>query len=246
MRGITSEAFKRIELESQSWEYASEMVLKSVCLALDTVEVPVRFLREPEGRASHLKRNGWREPWRAGWINLKAMFLYGADFFLLRPGLFLLALGLLLSLPVSFGPVHAGPIELSMNWQMLGQTLAVLGLQSAYLGSIVQVLYNYSPRRTAKWLRTFEYNRTMTIAFGLIAAGIALCVPLCTQYVRLGLRLPHGISVLPNHLAATGLLLLIFGFLTFCNTLVLHAVNLRVKPRLLGKIENSIACKIAS
>ena len=107
MRGITREALERIELESQSWEYASEMVLKSVCLALDTVEVPVRFLREPEGRSSHLKRNGWREPWRAGWINLKAMFLYGADFFLLRPGLFLLVLGLLLSLPVSFGPVAA-------------------------------------------------------------------------------------------------------------------------------------------
>jgi glycosyltransferase involved in cell wall biosynthesis len=246
MRGMTRDALERIELESQSWQYASEMVLKSVCLSLDTVEVPVRFLREPEGRSSHMKRNGWREPWRAGWINLQAMLLYGADFFLLRPGLFLLAVGLLLSLPVSLGPVSAGPIVLSMNWMMLGQTLAVLGLQSIYLGGIVQVLYNYSPVRTARWLRLLPYNRTMTIAAGLTAAGIALCVPLCVQYVRMGLRLPHGIGVLPNHLAATGLLFLIFGFLTFCNTLVLHAVYLRVKPRLFSKIERSLTCKIAS
>jgi glycosyltransferase involved in cell wall biosynthesis len=147
MRGMTKEALERIELESQSWEYASEMVLKSVCLRLETVEVPVRFLKEPEGRVSHLKRNGWLEPWRAGWINLKAMFLYGTDFFLLRPGLALLAAGLALALPVTFGPVSLGPVVLSINWMLLGLTLSVLGLQSFYLACIVQVLYHYSPER---------------------------------------------------------------------------------------------------
>lgn len=246
MRGISREALERIDLASQSWEYASEMVLKSVCLRLKTVEVPVRFLKEPEGRISHLKRNGWMEPWRAGWINLKAMFLYGADFFLLWPGLLLLAAGLLLSVPASLGPVAVGPIVLSMNWMMLGQTLAVLGLQSFYLGCIVQVLYNYSPAAAVRWLRLFEYNRAMTISGTLLAAGLGLCVPLCVQYVRLGLRLPRGVSVLPSHLAAMGLLVVIFGFLTFCNTLVLHAVGLCVKPRLLSPQESRLECKIAS
>jgi glycosyltransferase involved in cell wall biosynthesis len=246
MRGMTREALERIGLESQSWEYASEMVLKSVCLRLKSVELPVRFLKEPEGRISHLKRSGWLEPWRAGWINLKAMFLYGADFFLLRPGLLLLFAGLLLSLPVTLGPVNLGPVVLSMNWMMLGQTLAVLGLQSVYLGCIVQVLYNYSPRTTARWLHVFDYNRAMGVSAVLLAAGIGLGLPLCVQYFRMGLRLPRGISVWPNHLAATGLLLVIFGFLTFCNTLVLHAVKLRVKPRLLTYEEQTPLCKIAS
>ena len=246
MRGITREALERIGLESQSWEYASEMVLKSVCLQLRSVEIPVRFLKEPEGRISHLKRTGWLEPWRAGWINLKAMFLYGTDFFLLRPGMLLLLAGLLLSLPVILGPVTVGPVVLSMNWMMLGQTLAVLGLQSVYLGGIVQVLYDYSPPTTARWLRLFEYNRAMAVSAGLLTAGIALGIPLCVQYVRMGLRLPYGISVLPNHLAATGLLLVIFGFLTFCNTLVLHAVKSRMKPRLFQSEENAAVCKIAS
>ena len=246
MRGMSREALGRIELESQSWEYASEMVLKSVCLRLKAVELPVRFLKEPDGRISHLKRSGWLEPWRAGWINLKAMFLYGTDFFLLRPGLLLLFAGLLLSLPVTLGPVEVGPVVLSMNWMMLGQMLAVLGLQSVYLGCIVQVLYNYSPRTTARLLRLFEYNRALAVSGVLLAAGIALGIPLCVQYVRMGLRLPHGISVLPNHLAATGLLLVVFGFLTFCNTLVLHAVKLRVKPRLFASEENTALCKFAS
>ena len=108
MRGITREALVRIELESQSWEYASEMVLKAVCLKLKTAEVPVRFLKDPPGRMSHMKRNGWREPWRAGWINLRAMLVYHADFFVLKPGLFLFLLGLWLALPETFGPVTLG------------------------------------------------------------------------------------------------------------------------------------------
>ena len=76
MRAMTREALLRIDLDSQSWEYASEMVLKAARLKLRTVEVPVRFYKDREGRLSHHKRSGWLSPWFAGWINLKAMFLY--------------------------------------------------------------------------------------------------------------------------------------------------------------------------
>ncbi len=56
MRGITRDALYRMDLQSQSWEYASEMVLKSVRMELRTAEVPVRFLKDQEGRFSHHKR----------------------------------------------------------------------------------------------------------------------------------------------------------------------------------------------
>jgi len=114
MRGITRDALLRIELESQSWEYASEMVLKSVCLGLKIAEAPVCFLKDKQGRLSHMKRGGWLEPWRAGWINLRGMLLYGADFFLLRPGFAFLLFGLLLLFPETFGPVAIGPLTVSV------------------------------------------------------------------------------------------------------------------------------------
>ncbi|HUO85641.1 MAG TPA: glycosyltransferase family 2 protein, partial [Thermoanaerobaculia bacterium] len=85
MRGITKDALVRMDLRSQSWEYASEMVLKSVHMRLRTEEVPIRFLKDREGRLSHHKRSGWFSPWHAAWINLRAMFVYGANFFLFRP-----------------------------------------------------------------------------------------------------------------------------------------------------------------
>ena len=87
MRGITRDALVRMELQSESWEYASEMTLKSVHMELRTSEVPVTFHKDREGRVSHHKRSGWFSPWAAAWINLRAMFVYGSSFFVFKPGI---------------------------------------------------------------------------------------------------------------------------------------------------------------
>jgi glycosyltransferase involved in cell wall biosynthesis len=226
MRGITKAALQKIRLESQSWEYASEMVLKSACLSLRTSEVPVRFLKDREGRSSHMKRGGFLEPWRAGWINLRAMFIYHADFFVLRPGLVALVVGLLLALPQTFGAVKVGPVTLSLYWTLFGMTLAVVGLQSFFLGCIVQVMYNYSQQVTNRWVRLFSYTRAMVFSAILALIGLALGIPLVKQYVGAGLVLPD-VNGPANHMAAVGLLFVIAGFMTFSSTLVLHAAALR-------------------
>lgn len=226
MRGITRDALIKLKLSSQSWEYASEMVLKSVCLELKTTEVPVRFLKDPEGRFSHMKRGGWKEPWRAGWINLRAMLLYGADFFLLRPGFIFFIAGLLLTLPSTFGPLVIGPITISLYWMLLGLTMTLVGLQSCYLGCIVQVMYDYTPKSGSRWLKLFAYDRSMVVSACLFVAGLALSAPLVVEYLQLGLKLPVGFGRL-SHMAISGLLLIGMGLLTFSSTLVMHAVKLR-------------------
>src|SRR3546814_5599298 len=65
MRGMTREALVTLDLRSQSWEYASEIVLKSVHMELRTAEVPVRFYKDRDGRVSHHVRTGWFSPWHA-------------------------------------------------------------------------------------------------------------------------------------------------------------------------------------
>src|SRR5260370_4555776 len=136
MRGITRDALQRLQLDSQSWEYASEMVLKSVHLKLRTAEVPVRFLKDREGRLSHHKRAGWFSPWQAAWINLRAMFIYGSDFFVFKPGLVLATLGLILTVALTFGNLDLGAVKLSLNWQFLGLAVFVVGLQAFFSGWI--------------------------------------------------------------------------------------------------------------
>lgn len=226
MRGITRDALARMRLQSQSWEYASEMVLKSVHMKLRTAEVPVTFLKDREGRVSHHKRLGWTSPFQAAWINLKAMFIYGADFFLLKPGLAVTMLGLLITLPLTFGPITIGPVVLSLYWMLFGLTMTVLGLQSFYLGCIVQVLHDYTGRATRRWLSVFRYTRTMVISGAMFIGGVILAVGLVADYVGSGLRLSlsHTHEI---YYAVTGLLLVMTSFMTFASTLLVHAAALR-------------------
>ena len=58
MRGITRDALERMALRSQSWEYASEMVLKSVHMDLRTTEVPAYY--DPRDLWPMLVRAGFR------------------------------------------------------------------------------------------------------------------------------------------------------------------------------------------
>jgi hypothetical protein len=233
MRGMTRDALVRMDLQSQSWEYASEMVLKSVHMELRTTEVPVTFLKDREGRLSHHKRSGWFSPWQAAWINLRAMFVYGSDFFVFKPGIALMVLGLLLTVPVSFGDLDVGPVGLSLNWQFLGVAILVIGSQAFFLGCIAQVLFDYTGRRRRRWLRVFPYTRTVLIAFGLVALGVALAIPLIETYVSKDLALQRA-DALENHLAVTGLAAVIMGFQLFIFTLLLHGTVVatsRGRPR---------------
>jgi Glycosyl transferase family 2 len=230
MRGITRDALLRMDIQSQSWEYASEMVLKSVQMELDRAEVPVQFLKDREGRLSHHQRAGWLSPWLAGWINLRSMLVHGAEFFALRPGLLMLMLGLSLTLPLSLGPVTIGGYVFSLYWMLLGMTISVAGQQSFYLGCLSQLLHDYTGRAHARWLRLFSYNRSVIASAGVILTGIGCLIPLVADYRRSGFTLPGG-PKRPEYLAILGLMLLIAGYSNFIFTLVLHAAAASIKTR---------------
>ena len=62
MRAMSLDAFRRMNLQSQGWEYASEMILKAQRLGFRSTEVPIRFYKDREGRESHLKRGAGPHP----------------------------------------------------------------------------------------------------------------------------------------------------------------------------------------
>jgi glycosyltransferase involved in cell wall biosynthesis len=222
MRGITRQALFEMDIQSNGWEYASEMVLKSVQMGLRSAEVPVVFHKDREGRTSHHKRSGWLSPWVAGWTNLRTMLVGGSEFFALRPGLVVFFLGLFLTLPLSLGPLRFGSYTFSLYWMLLGMALTVAGLQSFYLGCLSQILHDYRGQARSRWLRVFSYNRTILGSSALILVGAASVFPLVREYIHYGFTLDRVIDF-RNHLAILGLLLLICGFVNFIFTLVLHA-----------------------
>ena len=222
MRGITKNAFHRMQLQSQSWEYASEMVLKSVHMKLKTIEVPVHFLKDRNGRVSHHRREGWWSPFAAAWINLKAMFIYGSDFFTFKPGIIAVILGSVLCMPLTFGPITIGAVTLSIFWQLLGTTLLTLGLVGVFAGVISKILFDYTGNESRNWSRRFRYTRTTIISFALMFVGVLGVLPLLREYLNNGYELT-GISARLVHLTITSLSLIVSGLLSFVFTLIIHA-----------------------
>jgi glycosyltransferase involved in cell wall biosynthesis len=224
MRGLTRAAFEKIDLKSQSWEYASEMVLKAARLGLTTAEVPVKFYKDREGRFSHHRRMGWLSPWIAGWLNLKVMLVYTPDSFLLKPGIALMAIGLLLSLGLAGGPVLIGNIGFSLYWMLFGVTCTTLGYSSIQIGILARVMHGLRPLLVRRAHRFVSYDRGMLVAAGFAVTGGVLLGTLVYRYLLHGLRLETV-----SHPAILGLLLIILGFQTFCFTLLMEMAQ-RVAP----------------
>ncbi len=224
MRGLSRAALDKIDLKSQSWEYASEMVLKAARLRLVTAEVPVKFYKDRAGRVSHHKRLGWISPWIAGWLNLKAMLVYTPDSFLLKPGMILMALGLLLSFSLANGPFQIGNIVFSLYWMLLGVTLTTLGYSCLQIGILSRMMHGLRPGLVKRFEGFLTYDRGMLIAAVCCLAGFCLAAVLVWRYIQHGLRLESL-----SYSAILGLLLIIVGFQTFCFTLLIEMAK-RVMP----------------
>jgi glycosyltransferase involved in cell wall biosynthesis len=229
MRGLTRDALARMDLRSQGWEYASEMVLKSVHMDLVTVEVPINFLKDPEGRLSHMKRRGWLEPWRAGWMNLRAMLTYGVNFFLLNPGVILLLLGLVFLIPLMLGPVEVGAVTFSLNTMLLAMAVATLGLSMVFSGAIASVLFDYSDTLQRRIERALPFNRVFVgcVLAGLL--GVLVMFPLVRSYFANGYRLPDG--SIYTHWAVMGLWLVSAAFQTFIFASMIRALGVVLPER---------------
>ena len=118
MRGITREALSGWGSSPSPGSTPRRWCSSRFEWSCRTAEVPVTFFKDRDGPVSHHKRSGWLSPFQAAWINLRAMFVYGADFFVMKPGLVLLTLDLI-TLPLSFGTISVGPVTFSLYWMLL-------------------------------------------------------------------------------------------------------------------------------
>jgi hypothetical protein len=217
MRAITRDALVRLGMQSQGWEYASEMVIKAATLKLDTEEVPIHFYKDRDGRQSQHLRAGWMSPWLAGWDNVKAMMMYAPHTFITIPGLVLFGFGMLLCTILIPGDIRIGTTGLELHWMLLGMTIATAGYAVVQLGVIAEVRHHVE-RPFARGVERFlTWNRGTLSAFLLLLAGVACNLPLVIYWVSHDFHLKTF-----SHLSAYGLLLLVLGFQTFCFTLLLQ------------------------
>ncbi|HLB42900.1 MAG TPA: glycosyltransferase family 2 protein [Gammaproteobacteria bacterium] len=233
MRGITLDALKRIKLQSQSWQYASEMIIKAIHLNLKSTEVPVVFHKDKLGRISHHKRIGWFAPWLAGWINLKAILTFGADFFLYKTGIVMTLLGLLGTILLSNGPIKIGKIGFQLHWMLFFLIILIAGLQFFCMGVLAKTLYDVEMKRSTKWKKIFSLNVAFPLACLYIVLGMIGITPLLIEYINLDFRLPTIISAASYH-AVGGLGLVLVGIIYFTSALLFNATLLSHSQHLLA------------
>ena len=95
------------------------------------------------------------------------MFVFGADFFLVRPGALLFAAGLVLLLALTGRASRGRRFRLSTNFMLLGFGLAILGQSMLFSAGLAKILFDYSGQVGPRFQPLFSHNRT--IAFCLIA-----------------------------------------------------------------------------
>jgi glycosyltransferase involved in cell wall biosynthesis len=229
MRALTTEALRRIDLQSRGWEYASEMVLKAARLRLKSCEIPIHFYRDREGRMSHHRRSGWLSPWRAGWVNLKAMLVFAPDALLLKPAIAALTMGMILVIALCSGPKQIGPIGFDLHWMLLGVTLSTVGYSALHLAFLSRAYYGFDPRWRRRVLNWFSYNNGMAFGLGLIVIGVIANLVLCYRWWAHGLHLQQI-----QYPAVFGLLLIVLGWQTITHTLILHMVMFSRRGRETG------------
>jgi hypothetical protein len=93
-----------------------------------------------------------------------------------------------------------------------------------------ECIFDYSGAIKRRWLDAFSYTRSVIVSAAAVSGGAALAVPLVVRYVQMGFRLTD--DVFPTtHLAVTGLLFVIAGFMNFTFTLALHAAAANVRRK---------------
>src|SRR5207249_4476579 len=107
---------------------------------------------------------------------------YGVNFFLLKPGAVLLALGILFLVPLTFGPVAVGPVTFSLNTMLLATAVATLGLSMMFSGAIASVLFDYSDRLQPRIEDALPFNRVFVGCVLLGLLGFLVMLPLVRSY----------------------------------------------------------------
>jgi len=224
MRGITLELLRRINLTSQGWEYASEMIAKAEALGAKSTNVPISFFKDREGRQSHVKRSGWLTPWRAGWRTLRIILTFRAERVLVPVAMISLVAGIALSALLGHGPVRIVP---GMTWTLhalyFGVTLTICGVALLHFSILAAVINDRMNGVALRWVRRFPYTPSIALGFAAVVAGLAPAILLVVRYAAHGWYLTSQ-DVAISHLSTVGLGLIIVGVLHISFTLLLHSL----------------------
>ena len=172
LRGFRKQAILDLGLQTTGMEFASEMAVKAAMRGLKVVEVPTVLYPDGRTRPPHLRT------WSDGWRHLKFLLLYSPKWLFFYPGIALTVLGVLISVPLLFGPVHIGTVTLDINTLMYASLVTIIGVQSVLFSLFTYVFgvnSNLLPKdkTTDKFLSHIGLEKGLALSTGMILLGFA-------------------------------------------------------------------------
>ncbi|MEJ5241528.1 MAG: glycosyltransferase [Anaerolineales bacterium] len=225
IRAFTKEAVEKMNLQTTGMELASEIVIKASILGMRVCEVPTRLFPDGRDRPPHLRS------FRDGWRHLRFLLLYSPSWLFAYPGLALIALGMLLSLTLAFGPVQLPFRLIDFHTFIVSGALMVIGLNMLSFYAISRVYAYYSgllPNRPGFFplFRYFNLERGLLLGSVLFLTGLGIITyaAILSQTPGGFEKIGFGMSV---RLVFGGALSLILGAQVIFTSFVLSMLGLK-------------------
>ena len=224
MRAFTREAYKKMNLQTEGMEFATEMVVRAARSNLRIVEVPISLYPDKRNRKPHLRT------FRDGWRHLRFIMTYAPNYLYLAPGGLLFILGALLMVLLIKGPVLISGLYIGSHFMALGLLLTLIGINIICQGIIAKVyLVSQTPdqrNRIVSWLnKYFTLERGLLLGVSILGIGISIDAILFFKWVLVGSSMESSV-----HLAfvGTGLIAVGFNFL-FSSFIISMFIELSMK-----------------
>jgi glycosyltransferase involved in cell wall biosynthesis len=208
MRAFRRDRVMALGMRTEGMEFASEMVVRASLQGLQIQEVPTRLSPDGRSRPPHLRT------WRDGWRHLRFLFAFSPRWFLLYPGLAMIAVGLLGLTWLAVGNLSIGGLTLGVHTMLACATAVIAGLQ---VTGVAVVSRAYAARlgllpsnpRLERWLERATLERGLLLGGMCALAGILCFVVALVTWGSTGFGVLNPVTTM--QLPILGMVLIVGG-----------------------------------
>jgi len=182
LRAIRRDTYRELRCVTTGMEFASEMVVRAIHNGVAIAQRDIVY----HPRIGDSKLNSFRD----GWRHLRFLVLHSPTVLLLLPGALCGVLGLLLAMPMAFGPVVVGGRNIDIHFMIMAGLLHIVGIQIVTTGLLAKSYAHLSGLRhdefIARLYRWFTFEKTVLGAAAIALVGCFLAGSVVFEWVRSG------------------------------------------------------------
>jgi len=219
MRGIEKDAYKKLNLQTEGMEFASEMIVKSGKLKLKIAEVPITLSKR---KGSEAKLSTFKD----GWRHLSFLLTQGTNFTFIYPGTILLLIGIIIFILLS--PGHFTIFGRTFYYHILyiASILSILGYNILIFGLLTKQ-YSLKEKFTSidkitELIQRINMNKILIFGLLLILISVLILIDayLIWAHNHFGILLSSGRVI-------AGITIFILGFQTIFAGLFSKIIELK-------------------